>query len=236
MTTATLAVQPEKRTYIYPPRATTCIQRADLGILARQGWSSQLKYNDTHILLDYDGPNLIYLWDRHGRHPNYQPTLALANELAAIGNNLTARHGPGRHLLDGGLLHDKHAAIKNTIVIWDMLVLNSKHQLQTTYKQRYEELLELLSGQRIEYRHKAAGAERLGWRLSDNILIPDVYEEREWDTAWGLVERVNASYPTPLLEGLVLRNPNGRLQLGYNQVNNSSWLCRSRVVSGRHRF
>lgn len=232
-------------TYIYPPRATTAIQRSALATLTATtmaNWIAQLKYNDTHIMLDYIGPNLHTIWDRHGKHPVYDPR-PLHRDLAALGQLLLGAYGPGRHLLDGGLLHSKHSAIKDTIVLWDVLVKNDNRLTGTTYTHRYELLASLARIDPITATPSPYQFAKypIGIHITDNVFLPKSYaldpaETEPWQGLWDLVAAINRPYQNPLLEGIMLKNPRGVLKYGLREINNNDWLTRSRVHTGRHRF
>ena len=55
-----------------------------------------------------------------------------------------------------------------------------------------------------------------------------------------MIQKINQPFDQagigPLLEGLVFKDPNGRLQMGWQEKNNSDWMARSRVTTGRHAF
>jgi hypothetical protein len=224
------------RRYIYPPRATTAIPRDGLTILAQRGWIAQLKFNDTHIELDYDGSKINTIWDRHGKKPVYDFT-RLQPDLDALGQKLVnSNHGEGRYLLDGGLLHSKHPAIKDTIVIWDILIKNDQYLLGTSYTERHHELDNLCTTERYKFQ----GLD-LGTHITPRIFRPDNYlasagDLTQWDKAWGIVNTINKDYEHPLLEGLICKDPRGRLKQGLVEKNNNDWMTRSRVTTGRHLF
>jgi hypothetical protein len=90
----------------------------------------------------------------------------------------------------------------------------------------------------------------MGLKVTNNILMPrniapnpETWQET-WDT---LITTANAPYQVgkpgdknydlkPVIEGLVFKNPLGQLERGFKEKNNSQWMIRSRVETGRHRF
>lgn len=231
--------------YIYPPRAENCIPRDQATAFLELGWKPQLKYNDTRIIIKIK-PEGNELWNRHGEklrtyttpeHLNQQIT-QLATKL-----NLDPQE---YHLLDGGLLDQKHKAIKDTIVIWDILVQNSQHLLGTTYQERYNKLL-LPELPNYEYKHPSHQPIDFGYQMSESIILAKQYETKDWDYLWEVVQTVNQPYTIgkpkdknysiqPVLEGVVIKDPNGKLEMGYKEKNNTDWMVKSRVHTGRHRF
>lgn len=217
--------------FIFPPRASDAIPRSETGLFAKLGFIGELKYNDSHILICIEDRKVSWILDRHGKKPavdfsdfDFSPFIAKLN-------------GHGAYVFDGGHLHKKHGAIKNTIVIWDVLVRDGKHLLGSTYGERYEWLLGLRSGEHFLFRESATSDhDDFGLMICPGMFMPLNYKPEEWDGLWTMVERVNSKYEHPLLEGIVFKNLNGKLKGGLRERNNEDWLGRSRVETKRHRF
>jgi hypothetical protein len=231
--------------FIYPPRPDKCLPRADTEILGEMGFLAQLKYNDSRCLIKYLPDGEIQLWNRHGeKFRDYTAPDSLLAELHTV-QKILGLSPTGYHLLDGGLLDRKHKAIKDSIVIWDILVRDGEHLLGTTYLDRYNSLH--VSQEAWNYQHPNGSTYQLGLALTDNILIPECHSASKWPELWNMIDEINATWtigkPTdknyqchPLIEGLVFKNPSGELEMGFSERNNSSWLMRSRIETGRHRF
>jgi hypothetical protein len=246
--------------YIYPPRAKDAIPLADTTTFAKLGFKAQLKYNDTRTLIKYCTNGKIELWNRHAQKlKTYTPTDNLTNQLRELADKLNLN--PNRWtLLDGGLLDHKHVAIRNTIAIWDILVRDSEHLLGTTYIERYNFLAGNLTNGNTWYYHNPTNPKLhdplpIGLKISNSILMPVNYEPKQtpWDTndqieAWkglwtGIINVANAPYTTqtpydckPVIEGLVLKLPTAKLKMGYTEKNNTEWMVKTRVKTGRHQF
>lgn len=222
-------------TYLYPPRAQDAIPFAAADFFADQGWQAQLKYNDSHCLIKYT-PTSIQLWNRHGQPLAYTPSPELYAQLNTLRDKLNIT---GWTLLDGGLLHAKHTAIKHTLVLWDLLVHNGSHLLGSTYASRYDFLVgKLDTTESWYYRHPNHSDLNLGIKATPDILIPRNYTTYPtWQTLWDTtITTANKPYPQPVLEGLVFKNLTGTLENGLREKNNAHWLCRSRVTTRRHQF
>jgi hypothetical protein len=233
--------------YIYPPRSQDAIPREDTQIFSMLGWIAQYKYNDSHALIKYCPDGQIEIWNRHGeRFRTYNLPDYLIEQLRNIGTTLG--HVAGRlTILDGGLLDQKHRAIKDTLVVWDILVLNDEYLVGTTYLDRYGKLYSISSQETWNYSNASHDSVSFGRKLSDDVFIPENIAADAWGHAWDTIAKVNAPYTTgdpgqacyeckPVLEGLVFKDPNGTLEMGFKEKNNSSWMIRSRVHTGRHRF
>lgn len=231
--------------YIFPPRPTEAMPREATEILGEYGWIAQLKYNDSRCLIKYLPGGEIQLWNRHGeRFRDYTAPEWLLEQL----DNLRKELGLDKnnyHLLDGGLLDKKHKAIKDTITIWDILVKDGKHLLGTTYQERYNSIAEAAETPWYWETHKLG----LTWDKTNtsHILLPENWPYQTWISLWEMIDIINDPFtigkPTdtnykisPLVEGLVFKNPNGELGMGIREKNNSDWIMRSRVQTGRHLF
>ena len=236
--------------YIFPPRPTKAIPRDQTTILGEMGWLAQLKYNDSRCLVKYLPSGKIELWNRHGeqfRTYNCPDWLEKELQTVRIKLNLT----PGElHLLDGGLLDQKHKAIKDTIAIWDILVKNGQHLVGTTYTERYNSLLNEVIATKPNpwcYRHGDTEPYKLGLAITEHCLIPENHPAQDWPELWDMINTINAPWTIgtpkdtnysikPLIEGLVFKDPIGTLGYGFQEKNNSDWVMRSRVTTGRHVF
>lgn len=244
--------------FIWPPRTSDCIPPEEAKFYAECGWIAQLKFNDSHILADLDlrihsekpDKPVIWLnkvWDRHGAESAYD-YINLAPELIEIVTKLNPVFcTAGRYLLDGGLLHTRHAAIKDTIVLWDILVAGNKHLLNTTYQERHELLLRCCTDEPFMF-----NGIKLGRKATANIFVPESYQpdldpelhgmategKDPWHQIWADVHKANEGYEAgkPVIEGCVFKNPAGKLQLGLRAKNNDDWLGKSRLETKRHRF
>lgn len=257
--------------YIFPPRSQDAIPLEDACLFADLGWEAQLKYNDSRCLVKFKSGGIPELWNRHAeRFRTYTAPDWLLGQLEAVHEKLGLSKNEWS-LLDGGLLDSKHVAIKDTIVIWDILVRDGQHLLGTTYKDRYEWVHERLTGGHVHQttwwytnpqRPNAHDPLPFGAKVLDNIILPVNYKGNRspsadndgnpsgdaWRAIWEQIVNVaNAPYTIgkpgdrnydikPVLEGLVFKDPNGKLEMGYKEKNNSKWMVRSRVETGRHRF
>lgn len=235
--------------YIFPPRAKTCCPKNEAVIFLEMGWKPQLKYNDSHILIKLlpksTNSQNIEIWNRHGEKlRDYTAQDWLLEQIEQVASDLWLS-ADAYHLLDGGLLDRKHRAIKDSIVIWDILVRDGEHLLGTTYAERYNSLCSKTTGETWWYTHPKHDPVDFGLKLSDNIFLVRQYEKEDWEMIWNVVELVNAPFTTvaggtkavsPVIEGVVLKDYSGRLEMGFRELNNDSWLAKSRIETKRHRF
>ena len=206
--------------YFYPPRPELTVPYEDINIFTDRGWWAQYKFNDSRLVLKVG--DRIEFWTRHGaRYRTYDPHVELLEQIRELPFEKP-------YCLDGGLLHLKHPAIKHTIVIWDVLGLNDEFLVGSKYRDRYKLLLEHTTD---DYYFKEF---KFGLKLSDDIFVPE--NLNDCSRAWDVVNLVNQDYNSPLLEGLVFKDPDGVMSYGFKLKSNSDWLAKCRVETGRHRF
>ena len=221
--------------YIFPPRTKVCFPRQEASFLKGDNWIAQYKYNDSRCLLKKCPDGTIQLWNRHAeRFRTYTAPPELLSQAKEIFQKLNCEDWG---LLDGGLLDQKHPAIKDKIVIWDILVLNGTHQLGTTYSERYSKILNVSNKETQTYTDKHGKTYNLGNNITKDIFIPQNNPQNNWENMWTTIDEINKPFSNnPLIEGLVYKNLSGILQLGYKVDNNTDWSYKSRVKTARHNF
>jgi len=226
----------QQNKYIFPPRAKEAIPPEDMNLYATLGYQAQLKYNDTRTLFKLLPNDQIQLWSRHGERlkdytlPEWlEPQFLELKERLAIDPDSWA-------LIDGGVIDCKHKAIKDHFAIWDILVLNGNHLIDTTYQERYD-LLRISCSTEETYEFKnATGIHQLGTKATDNIIVPDLIPPEKWQDTWQHIQEINKPYNQPLIEGLVFKQMQGKLTYGHQVNNNTTWMAKTRVQTGRHRY
>jgi len=229
----------ESTRYIFPPRPQSAMPFNDVVFFTEVGWGWQYKVNDSRCEIKYLPDGSVELWNRHAeRFRSYHCPDWLEDQLLAVRDQLGLSSSE-YHLLDGGLYDQKHAAIKDTIVIWDILVRDGMHLLGTTYKERFDSIATGTTPYNFShetYEHPI----QFGLCYEDT---PNVFH-LEWNpcgdprSCWDMVHVINKPFDanSPLIEGMVFKDPDGRLEMGMSEKNNESWLCRTRVKTGRHPF
>ena len=234
-----MKVKPDQ--YIYPPRPDKAIPRDQTAILGDMGWLAQLKFNDTRCLIKLLPNGTSELWNRHGEKIRaYTCPDWLQSQIEEVRNQLGLAKD-SYHLLDGGLLDQKHRAIKDTIVIWDILVRDGEHLLGTTYLDRYQSIAKTAETPWHYTNEHHSNKFGLTWdkETTPNILLPELWPPQTWNDLWDMIHETNKPFEGicgPLLEGLVFKNPKGTLGMGFTEKNNKDWIMRSRVTTGRHTF
>ncbi len=117
----------------------------------------------------------------------------------------------GYNLFDGELRHNKVVGVKNKAIIYDVFIWDGEVLLDKTFKERRAILESVFT---IE-------AEPFGITKQ----FPDKFDEA-YDRAMEDEE----------LEGLVMKNLNGKLDISRTANRPSLWMLKVRKETGRHRF
>jgi len=195
------------------------------------GWVAQYKVNDSRAVI-YLEPNDVQIWNRHHELMAYTIPDFLITEFAQLRELL---HLNGHCRLDGGLLHMKHAAIKDTIVLWDILVYDSEHLIGTSYRSRNNMFAH-------SERTYSIGDCVIGNHITDHIIHSASYPATDSPKMWEAIDKANLPYWTgknltsPIVEGIVYKDIDSPLEHGFKEKNNEGWSLKSRVQTKRHQF
>lgn len=226
-----------KPRFIYPPRPNGAVPFAEIQHYGELGFVGQFKFNDSRTAISYLPDGSYELWNRNKTKSPFTPSEELNEQILELRSVLELAPDKWSYL-DCGLLHKKHKAIKNSLVVWDILVQNDEYLTETVYESRFSKLKEHAKDPYIY------DGLVLGHKLTEDILIPRELDPSEWEEAWNELNRVNktigfvdeTSPIGPLIEGFVLKLPSGKLEYASKEENNVSWSIRCRIRTGRHRF
>jgi hypothetical protein len=200
------------------------------------GWKAQPKVNDMHLCMSLEGDD-INLYTRHdSKFKRFRLPDFLRTEIKELAEKLGLDESAWSYL-DGGVLHNKHSYFQNTIALWDILVRDNEYLTGTTYEERHNWLLEKVGGE--PYYIEIDGKKwQIGVKVTEHIFIVTFFDDPQ--ELWDLVNEVNEAAGwknegEPLLEGMVLKSPDGILKPGRREKNNSDWITRCRIRTGRHR-
>ena len=199
---------------LYPPRIKTAIPPNQHNLV--EGWLTQLKYNDTRIIITPDNT----IWNRHGAKLNYSTPPELQEQLHHLKNQL-----PPNTVLDGGLLHYKHPTHNNTIIIWDILQIDGKLN-PDTYNQRHTNLLNTTTLKLTDFNQPKP--------YTLYILNNIHYTSELWETI--KTHPTNTNPNNPNIEGIVFKKPQSKLKPMHSKENNNTWAVKSRLPTKKYPF
>jgi ATP-dependent DNA ligase len=206
---------------IYPPRPLGSIAPGTVGHY--RGYIAQYKYNDIRLLIHLLPGNGIRITNRHkGPLKSYRLSETMSASLRSLKLDPSAYH-----LLDGGLMRTPAAEDgERTIVLWDLLVEDGRYLLDSTYVERYRRLRRAAGNPR---RRERETGHALALQIRPHLWLPEIFRDRFND-------RFKSAQKVEQLEGLLLKNPSGRLEWGTREDNNGAWQIRARKTTGRHVF
>jgi len=145
-------------------------------------------------------------WNRHEQPMAYTPSREVLDALAGL--NLE-----GYWLFDGELRHKKTRGISHKIVLYDVFIRQGELLLGQPFGDR-RSLLETLLHYRGDY----------------HVLSLAPQYEENFRQVFGLLTQEEE------IEGLVIKNLQGQLQLGRSRGVESRWMWKVREPSGRYQF
>ena len=205
-------------TYIYPPRPETKIAPQSLTLFERMNvYLAQPKLNGSsmEIYFSADGKE-IKLMNRH------KEPIACKIDKQEL---LKLYRGKGEMILCGEYLNknqkDETGKPWNIkYVIWDIIMLNGKHLLGTTFEERYK-LLQTLYPSNFVKKHLH--------QISENCFRVNAF-------MISFRDNYNSIVPFDMYEGLVLKRKDGKLENGTTEKNNMRTQIKCRKETKNYNF
>lgn len=206
-------------TYFYPEKpGLLFIEQALIGIMAANpAWIAELKYNGSRLCLHRLPSGKWELWNRHGEKFSFTPN----PELAAALEELNRRLEPGKYyLFDGELRHNKTVGVRQKIVIYDCFIFGGELLTGVPFRSR-RGILETLE--------KAGGFSPPDPDFDPPLSIPYQFPDHFDQVFYEVIQ-------DPEIEGLVMKNLTGVLNLGRKSGVNSAWMMKVRRPSNSYKF
>lgn len=193
--------------FLYPPRPVAKILPSLLGYYEQRGYWGQIKKNGTCSILGVGPKGEIYIQTRHGEdHKLWRPTDPSLHPFKNIAN------GKWRVFVVE-VMDAKTPGIKDTIYVHDIIVNDGKILERTTFAER-QKLLRKIFTKRTK---GGLGYEKVTDKVWLAILIKSKFKA------------IFDSVDDPKVdEGLVLKDPNGKLEPMWRESANSRWQVKCR--------
>lgn len=206
--------------YIYPPRPSGAIHHDHVTLYP--GWIAQYKYNGTRNIVAVFPDGHIEMFNRHREHNKaYRPTPDMISSFKALKLPLGSFH-----VFDCELMHSKTRGLKDRVILFDILVSCGDYLIGSRYIDRYRALEKLL-GTPTEFESETNN--KIAYRVNNNIWFSKIYTK-------DLPERFRKLIHMDEVEGLVLKDPNGKLTFGLQEENNGSWMIRVRKPNKNYAY
>lgn len=205
---------------IYPPHPAITWHPRNIRKVSR--FIAQYKYDDWRILIYFAPDGSIAFYNRRKEKlPRFRAPPFLLNSLQKL--KLT----PGFfHVLDGGLLHYKTSRVRNTVVLWDVLVFKNRWLIGSTYRERYKILKSVCGNPKknvsLKYRKDTEFVSvDIAFEITKHLWLARCFSSN----FKALFEKAS---PLPEVEGLILKDPGAKLQRSFKMSENAKWLIRIR--------
>lgn len=212
-------IQVQKIPPIFPPRPWGSIPPETVS--KYRGYYAQYKYDDIRLLIEVGREGEVTLSTR-----KRQPLKSFAVDERLRRQFAGLRTKRGRlYLFDGGVLRTGYGPeLRKPVILWDVLVYEDRYLLGSTYEERYHLLSNLCINPR---KFETATGHQTAFEVG-----PDLWLARNF--TGDFARRFESTRGMEEIEGLVLKDPAGRLEWGIREENNGSWQIRVRKASGRH--
>jgi ATP-dependent DNA ligase len=194
--------------YFYPekPVLTTIEQESFEAMSNDPAWVAELKYNGQRTCL-WVIDGKVEFWGRHGKKLKYNDDPN--EEIVTI---LAKKFPKGVFLFDSELRHNKTKGVRDKLIIWDVFIFRDR----LLNKEQY-------------WTRRAILATRLLDIDSDRVKLIKQYPINFQQVYDGAI-------PSPEIEGLVMKNLHGILNISRTSGQNSNWMYKVRKPSGRYKF
>lgn len=194
---------------IYPPRPTNAIIAPLIPVFEKRGFWAQIKWNGTCTVVSVSPDGDIVFKTRHGEdHKAWTPKPEMVEYFRNFPDSIFV----------GELLHNKGPSIKDTLYLFDVLRYQGTDLVGTTFEERQTKIMQS-EVRKIKPLHATV------W-VADNYVDEGLY---------GLWNNLSSG-GTPLIEGLVLKNPNGVLEPYYKASANAGWQVKCRFPHKNYGF
>lgn len=233
--------------YLWPPRPTRAVTPDQFEFFERRGWFAQLKLNGKCALIAL-GPQApcnvgghddhVQLWNRHNEKLNWDMPITTYMTLC----NLIEGRAPltAWTVLVAELLHDKvSGGPKDTLYIHDVLVWRGEYLIGETYEQRYKRLRDrtvklFVPGFDDSTPEKIAV-------LSEHVWLAAMVRATEPGTFGRMFDDINARQQARgggsiLTEGIVMKDPNAKLEPCTRESANDSWSAKCRLGTKNYAY
>jgi ATP-dependent DNA ligase len=194
--------------YFYPerPRLLHVNQPLFESLSQNPAWVAEPKYNGSRLQLHVID-GAFHFWNRHQEPLVYTPSREVLDSLRSLDLK-------GYWLFDGEMRHNKTKGIKHQAVLYDVFIANG----------------ELLNAKPFWWRRQImAGIKGLFVGDDATVSLTHQYRDRFREAFDGLITRDE-------IEGLVIKNLQGRLNLGRTRATDSTWMWKVRKPSNRYHF
>ncbi len=205
--------------YIFPPRPKNAIPDSDLNFWDNRSLVAQPKLNGSNCVIFTNGEKLMIM----NRHSQYMTNVDIQRQEVLD----LFKGEPGKWMvLNGEYLNkskqdENRQTFNHKLVIFDILVYNSDYLVGKTFQERIN-LLDELYGQNDSEKSYL-------YSISNNVYRVKSFES-------GFKSLYDQLTPIDMIEGLVLKRKNARLEIGNTENNNIKSQLKARKATKNYKF
>lgn len=205
--------------YIFPPRPKNAIPDSDLNFWDNGSLVAQPKLNGSNCVIFTNGEKLMIM----NRHSQYMTNVDIQRQEVLD----LFKGEPGKWMvLNGEYLNkskqdENRQTFNHKLVIFDILVYNSYYLVGKTFQERIN-LLDELYGQNDSEKSYL-------YSVSNNVYRVKSFES-------GFKSLYDQLTPIDMIEGLVLKRKNARLEIGNTENNNIKSQLKARKATKNYKF
>jgi hypothetical protein len=205
--------------YIFPPRPKNAIPDSDLNFWDNDSLVAQPKLNGSNCVIFTNGEKLMIM----NRHSQYMTNVDIQRQEVLD----LFKGEPGKWMvLNGEYLNkskqdENRQTFNHKLVIFDILVYNSDYLVGKTFQERISLLDELYGKNDSEKSYL--------YSISNNVYRVKSFES-------GFKSLYDQLTPIDMIEGLVLKRKNARLEIGNTENNNIKSQLKARKATKNYKF
>jgi ATP-dependent DNA ligase len=209
----------ENYRYIYPPRPKNAINPDDLTFWDNNSLLAQPKLNGSNTTTYTNGEQVIIM-NRHGaRLTNFQiPLDEIKSLYRGVRGQWLVING---EYLNKSKQDERGITFNHKLIIFDILVYKSDYLVGQTFQQRVHLLDELYGKNDSEKSYL--------YSISDNV-----YRVKSFDT--GFKSLFDQLTPIDMIEGLVMKRKNAKLEIGNTENNNTKSQLKARKPTKLYKY
>jgi len=209
----------ENYRYIYPPRPKNAINPDDLTFWDNNSLLAQPKLNGSNTTIYTNGEQVIIM-NRHGaRLTNFQiPLDEIKSLYRGVRGQWLVING---EYLNKSKQDERGITFNHKLIIFDILVYKSDYLVGQTFQQRVHLLDELYGKNDSEKSYL--------YSVSDNV-----YRVKSFDT--GFKSLFDQLTPIDMIEGLVMKRKNAKLEIGNTENNNTKSQLKARKPTKLYKY
>ena len=207
----------KKYRYIYPPRPKNATPPTDLEFWDNGSLIAQPKFNGSNCVIFTNGVDSVIMNRHNQRLTNFRLTKEEIKEIY---------RGDGWMVVNGEYMNknkkdETKKAFNHKLVIFDILTFNGEYLVGKTFSERVELLDDIYGKTKCEKDYV--------YKITDNIFRVKSYDD-------GFLDLFNGLTPIDMIEGLVMKRKNAKLEIGTNELNNVKSQIKCRKVTKNYKF